>query len=59
VNAKSLWSSTAAEYSDVIREAYPAGNGRPGGLVLSLTYCVCSNEQQQCLLEKLGGRKSI
>ena len=39
-NAKSLWSSTAAEYSDPIREAYLVGSGKPGGLLLSLTYYV-------------------
>ncbi|OCL04204.1 glycoside hydrolase family 95 protein [Glonium stellatum] len=32
VDAKSLWSSTAAEYSDVIREAYLVGNGRLGAM---------------------------
>lgn len=30
--AKGLWSSSPAEYSDIIRQAYPVGNGQLGAL---------------------------
>lgn len=30
--AKTLWSSSPAKYSNVIREAYPLGNGRLGAM---------------------------
>lgn len=30
--AKGLWSSSPAEYADIIRQAYPIGNGRLGAL---------------------------
>lgn len=31
VNAKALWASTPATFADVIRQAYPVGNGKLGG----------------------------
>lgn len=30
-DGKSLWSSKPAQYDNIIREAYPIGNGRLGG----------------------------
>ena len=31
VESKGLWSSSPASFGDVIRQAYPIGNGRLGG----------------------------
>jgi len=34
VSARVLWASVPASYSDIIRQAYPVGNGRLGGITL-------------------------
>jgi len=33
VESKALWSSSPASFDDVIRQAYPIGNGRLGGML--------------------------
>jgi hypothetical protein len=33
--ASGFWSSTAASYGNIIKEAYPLGNGRLGGQLFS------------------------